>query len=72
MQARFHLSFEREYPGGCQRPPTSFLTPPTSREDLRLNGYLEFPHVAKALYFYKHLCLLRDSNPGPAHGNQRH
>ncbi|GFT00256.1 uncharacterized protein TNCV_2738231 [Trichonephila clavipes] len=38
--------------------------PPTSREDLQLDGYLEYPHVTKALYIYKHPCLLRDSDPG--------
>ncbi|GFV77463.1 hypothetical protein TNCV_1069921 [Trichonephila clavipes] len=41
--------------------PTSL--PPTSREDLRLDGYLEYPHVTQALYIYKHSRLLRDSNP---------
>ncbi|GFX19519.1 uncharacterized protein TNCV_2074281 [Trichonephila clavipes] len=46
--------------------PTTFLpVPPTSREDLRLDGYLEYPHAAKALYIYKHSCLLRYSKPGP-------
>ncbi|GFS60528.1 hypothetical protein TNCV_4223431 [Trichonephila clavipes] len=39
--SRFHLNFEREYPGGGQRPPTSFPLPPTSQEDLGLDGYLE-------------------------------
>ncbi|GFV56045.1 uncharacterized protein TNCV_2266311 [Trichonephila clavipes] len=39
--------------------------PPTSREDLRLDGYLEYLHTAKALYIYKHPCLLWDLNPGP-------
>ncbi|GFX02546.1 hypothetical protein TNCV_728001 [Trichonephila clavipes] len=39
-------------------------SPPT-REDLRLNGYLDYPHAAKALYIYKHPCLLRDSNLVP-------
>ncbi|GFS56002.1 hypothetical protein TNCV_2564481 [Trichonephila clavipes] len=27
--------------------------------------YLEYPHATKALYIYKHPCLLRDSNPVP-------
>ncbi|GFY16801.1 uncharacterized protein TNCV_4338021 [Trichonephila clavipes] len=48
-----------------QGPPTSFPRPPTSREDLRLDGYLKYLHTAKALYFYKHQCLRQDSNPGP-------
>ncbi|GFW23535.1 uncharacterized protein TNCV_3806321 [Trichonephila clavipes] len=39
--------------------------PPTSREDLRLDGYLKYPHAAQALYIYKHPCLLRNSNPDP-------
>ncbi|GFT29361.1 integrase catalytic domain-containing protein [Trichonephila clavipes] len=30
-------------PGGSQRPPTSLPLPPTSREDLLLDGYLEYP-----------------------------
>ncbi|GFX06771.1 uncharacterized protein TNCV_3113591 [Trichonephila clavipes] len=51
--------------GGGQRPPTTLPRPPTSREDLQLDGYLEYPNAAKELYIYKHLCLLRDSNPGP-------
>ncbi|GFY00759.1 hypothetical protein TNCV_2141511 [Trichonephila clavipes] len=37
-----------------QRPPTSFPLPPTSRKDLRLDGYLEYHHTAKVLYIYKH------------------
>ncbi|GFS47390.1 uncharacterized protein TNCV_4863191 [Trichonephila clavipes] len=49
---------EGEHPGGGQGPPNS-------RGDLRLAGYLKYPHAAKALYIYKHLCLLRDSNPVP-------
>ncbi|GFU65523.1 uncharacterized protein TNCV_634461 [Trichonephila clavipes] len=54
--------FRGENPWGGQGPPP---LPPTSHEDLRLDGYLEYPHVAKALYIYKHPCLLRDSNPDP-------
>ncbi|GFU82529.1 uncharacterized protein TNCV_3629951 [Trichonephila clavipes] len=50
---------------GGQRPPNSLPLPPTSREDLRLDGYLEYSHAAKALFINKHPCLLRDSNPGP-------
>ncbi|GFX08533.1 uncharacterized protein TNCV_4170321 [Trichonephila clavipes] len=52
-------------PGGGQGPSTSLFLPPTSPEDLRLDGYLEYNRAAKALYIYKHPCLLRDSNPGP-------
>ncbi|GFX81491.1 uncharacterized protein TNCV_4508981 [Trichonephila clavipes] len=55
----------RTLSGGGQRSPTSLPLPPTSRADLRLDGYLEYPHAAKALYIYKHPCLLRDSNPDP-------
>ncbi|GFV16879.1 hypothetical protein TNCV_1385011 [Trichonephila clavipes] len=49
---------------GGQRPPTSFpiSLPPTSREDLRFDGYLGVPPVSRsqALCAYKHPCLLRD------------
>ncbi|GFT51898.1 uncharacterized protein TNCV_1226201 [Trichonephila clavipes] len=62
---QFHPNFEGEYLGGGQRPPTSLLLPPTSRGDLRLHGYLKYPHTTKALFIYKHPWLLRDSNPGP-------
>ncbi|GFU64937.1 uncharacterized protein TNCV_785881 [Trichonephila clavipes] len=58
------LSFEHhagEHPGSGQRPPLL----PTTRKDLWLDGYLEYPHAAKALYIYKHPCLLRDSNQAP-------
>ncbi|GFS56716.1 hypothetical protein TNCV_2221571 [Trichonephila clavipes] len=41
------------------------LYPPATREDLRLDGYLEYPHAAMALYIYKQPRLLRDSNPVP-------
>ncbi|GFW36513.1 uncharacterized protein TNCV_1344741 [Trichonephila clavipes] len=57
---------EGEYPGGGQRPPISLPFPPTSREDLRLDGDLKYPHAATALYIYKDPCHLRDSNPVPA------
>ncbi|GFU04993.1 uncharacterized protein TNCV_1290871 [Trichonephila clavipes] len=40
-------------------PPTSL--PRTSREDSRLDSYLEYPHATH----YIHPCLLRDSNIGP-------
>ncbi|GFT82355.1 hypothetical protein TNCV_4651461 [Trichonephila clavipes] len=46
-------------------PPTSLLLPPTSREDMWLDGYLKNPLAVKALYIYKHRRLLRDSNPVP-------
>ncbi|GFW73609.1 uncharacterized protein TNCV_1540641 [Trichonephila clavipes] len=51
--------------GGSQEPPTSLPLPPATREDLWLDGYLEYPHAMKALYIYKHPCLPQDSNPGP-------
>ncbi|GFV85955.1 uncharacterized protein TNCV_203351 [Trichonephila clavipes] len=52
-------------PGGGQGPTISLPLPPTSREDLWLDGYLEYLFAAKVLYIYKHPCLLRDSNTGP-------
>ncbi|GFV74953.1 hypothetical protein TNCV_1041911 [Trichonephila clavipes] len=58
----FIPNFEEEYPGDSQGPPTSFPLPSTKREDLWLDGYLENRHAPKALYIYKHPCLLRDSN----------
>ncbi|GFV40497.1 uncharacterized protein TNCV_1288991 [Trichonephila clavipes] len=62
--SRFQSNFEGEHPG---RLGISHLSSPssTSRKNLRLNGYLEYPHTAKALYTYKHPCLFRDSNPDP-------
>ncbi|GFY29340.1 hypothetical protein TNCV_4724681 [Trichonephila clavipes] len=48
--ARFHPNFEGERPGSGQRPANSLPLPPTSPEDLRFDGYLEYPHAAKALY----------------------
>ncbi|GFT39882.1 uncharacterized protein TNCV_3286591 [Trichonephila clavipes] len=56
-------TFEGEHPGYGQEPPNSLPFPPTTREDLRLDGYLEYSHAAKAQNIYKHPCLLRDSNP---------
>ncbi|GFW06588.1 uncharacterized protein TNCV_2189211 [Trichonephila clavipes] len=47
------------------RPLTSFPLSPTSRKDLRLEGYFEYPHAAKTQNIYKRPYLLRDSNPGP-------
>ncbi|GFV34958.1 uncharacterized protein TNCV_2097861 [Trichonephila clavipes] len=63
--ARFHPNLELEHIGGSQRLPTYLTLSQTSRENLRLDDYLEYPRAAKALYIYKHLYLLRDSNPGP-------
>ncbi|GFT57174.1 hypothetical protein TNCV_1691881 [Trichonephila clavipes] len=40
--ARFHLDLEED-PGGEQRSTTSLPLPPTTPEDLRLDGYLEYP-----------------------------
>ncbi|GFV29331.1 DDE_3 domain-containing protein [Trichonephila clavipes] len=51
--ARFHLSLEGEHPGGSQGTPTSLSLPPTSREDLRLEGYSKYRedtiHLLKAM-----------------------
>ncbi|GFU74837.1 uncharacterized protein TNCV_503711 [Trichonephila clavipes] len=63
-----HLTMVRNYDDRHQKlsgqgHPTSL--PPTSREDLRIDGYLKYPRAAKALYIYKHPYLPRDSNPGP-------
>ncbi|GFX05624.1 hypothetical protein TNCV_3435281 [Trichonephila clavipes] len=52
-------TLEREVGG------TSLPLPPSSREELRLDGYLEYSHAEKALYIYKQPCLLRNLNPGP-------
>ncbi|GFV88451.1 hypothetical protein TNCV_1242641 [Trichonephila clavipes] len=49
---------EKEHRSGGQGLPTSLPFPPTSREDLRLDGYLKYPLAVKALYIYKHHCLL--------------
>ncbi|GFX51784.1 hypothetical protein TNCV_5014861 [Trichonephila clavipes] len=38
--AQFHPNLEEEHPGGSQEPPTSLPLLPTTREDLRLDGYL--------------------------------
>ncbi|GFV75437.1 hypothetical protein TNCV_1482831 [Trichonephila clavipes] len=48
--AVFHPNFTEEHPGGDQGSLTSLLLPPTSREDLWLDGYLDYPIAAKALY----------------------
>ncbi|GFU39804.1 uncharacterized protein TNCV_1949831 [Trichonephila clavipes] len=55
---------ENSLGGSGSQPPLFPFHQPHS-EDLRLNGYLEYQHAEKALYIYKHPCLLRDSNPGP-------
>ncbi|GFW47500.1 hypothetical protein TNCV_2437191 [Trichonephila clavipes] len=52
-----------EYPGDGQRPTFSLLLPQTSREDLRLDGYLEYPQAVQAIHTYNHPYLLRDLNP---------
>ncbi|GFT43476.1 uncharacterized protein TNCV_815211 [Trichonephila clavipes] len=61
--ARLHPNLEGKHPGG-PGPPTSLPLPPSSQEDLRLDGYLECPYSVNALYVYKHLCILWDSKPG--------
>ncbi|GFU47451.1 hypothetical protein TNCV_3937671 [Trichonephila clavipes] len=62
--AQFHPNFEEENPGCGQGPLTSLPLPPTSREDLWFDGYLEYPQTTKALYTDKRSCLLGDLNPG--------
>ncbi|GFW75556.1 transposon Ty3-I Gag-Pol polyprotein [Trichonephila clavipes] len=57
--------FREWTPWGSKGPLNSLPLPPTSGEDLRLYGYLEYRHAAKALFIDKHPCLLQDSNPGP-------
>ncbi|GFS90553.1 DUF4817 domain-containing protein [Trichonephila clavipes] len=49
----------------CGWSEASHLSSPSTREDLRLDGYLEYPHAAEAVYIYKYPYLLRDSNPVP-------
>ncbi|GFU91567.1 transposable element Tc3 transposase [Trichonephila clavipes] len=44
------LGRQGEHSGSGQRPPTSLPLPPTSREDLRLDGYLEYPYATQALH----------------------
>ncbi|GFV33153.1 uncharacterized protein TNCV_2768711 [Trichonephila clavipes] len=43
--ARLHPNLERKYPNGSQGPPTALPLPPTSRDDLQLNGYFEYPNT---------------------------
>ncbi|GFT90924.1 hypothetical protein TNCV_1066041 [Trichonephila clavipes] len=51
-------NFETEHPVVDIGLSTSLPLPPTSREDLRLDDYLEYPHAVKALYIYKQPCPL--------------
>ncbi|GFU62233.1 hypothetical protein TNCV_2474621 [Trichonephila clavipes] len=55
---------EAEHPGDDQGSLTDLLLPFTSREGLRFDGYLKYPPVAKALYFYEYPCLHRYSKQG--------
>ncbi|GFS83283.1 hypothetical protein TNCV_600291 [Trichonephila clavipes] len=52
----FSPRFRGRTPWGGQGSPTTFPLPPNSREDLRLDSYLKYPHAGKALYIYKHPC----------------
>ncbi|GFX12948.1 hypothetical protein TNCV_3659441 [Trichonephila clavipes] len=55
--------FRGRMPRDCSGVPlTSLFLPPTSREDLWLNDFLNNTHAAQAVYIYKHPYLLRDSN----------
>ncbi|GFW83469.1 uncharacterized protein TNCV_2512541 [Trichonephila clavipes] len=54
--AWFYSNFEDEHNQG---PPTSLL-PPTSREGLSLDSYLEYTHAVKAFCIHKHPCLIRN------------
>ncbi|GFV80200.1 hypothetical protein TNCV_1477621 [Trichonephila clavipes] len=53
--ARFHPNLEGEHSEGVQRPPAFLSYPPTSREDLQLDGHLEYPHAAQALYTFTNI-----------------
>ncbi|GFT27011.1 rab GTPase-binding effector protein 1 [Trichonephila clavipes] len=44
-------NFEGEHPETGQKLSTSLPLPPSSRDDLRLNSYLEYPHAAKRILF---------------------
>ncbi|GFU67509.1 hypothetical protein TNCV_1599911 [Trichonephila clavipes] len=50
---------------GNQEPISSLPISTTSREDLRPNGYLEYPNAVKALYIYKRPCLVPGFKPRP-------
>ncbi|GFX14864.1 hypothetical protein TNCV_1486061 [Trichonephila clavipes] len=54
--------FSGKTPCRGQGPPTPFFLPPTSRENLQHDGYLEYPRATKALCIYKHPYLHRDSS----------
>ncbi|GFX74527.1 hypothetical protein TNCV_3214141 [Trichonephila clavipes] len=60
--ARFYPNLEAELSGSSQRPPTYLPFPPIPRDELRLDGYLEYPPTATV---YKHPHLLRYSNSSP-------
>ncbi|GFW22260.1 hypothetical protein TNCV_1430141 [Trichonephila clavipes] len=62
--------FEGDYPGESHRPPTSLFLPPTSREDLRLNEYLECPHAALTITNIHAFSLI--GTQVLQHGRQRH
>ncbi|GFU07347.1 hypothetical protein TNCV_2656531 [Trichonephila clavipes] len=62
-----HPNFEGE-PGGGQESPTSLLFPPTSREDLRLDGYLVQRHYT----FINIHTFSRIQTQAQRHGSQRH
>ncbi|GFW46118.1 hypothetical protein TNCV_3277351 [Trichonephila clavipes] len=53
--SRFHFSFEGEHPKSAQGLPSSLPLPPTSREGLKLNGYLEHPPAANPNASTRHL-----------------
>ncbi|GFV96107.1 hypothetical protein TNCV_1870681 [Trichonephila clavipes] len=63
--ARFHSNFEEEHlrvVRGLRR--LSLFHQPHERI-CSSTAIWTTPHAAKALYIYKHPCLLRYSNPGP-------
>ncbi|GFY15787.1 hypothetical protein TNCV_1284321 [Trichonephila clavipes] len=62
--SRFHFNFKGGHLGMVRG------LPPTSREDLSLDDYLEYLHAAKVLNIYKQPCLLLDSNPGPTYSQR--
>ncbi|GFX43349.1 hypothetical protein TNCV_4873691 [Trichonephila clavipes] len=49
--------------GGGQGLPTSIPLTPTTREDLRLDGYLKYPHAAKPLYIYLQISMSSPIQP---------
>ncbi|GFX59274.1 hypothetical protein TNCV_4216901 [Trichonephila clavipes] len=52
--ARFLPNFEGEHPGGSQGTPTSLQLSPTSRENLKLDGYLEYL-MPQSHYTFTHI-----------------